>query len=494
MSTRLSKSRFQKGLQCEKALWLAVHRPDLAEPVTEAQQWIFDQGTEVGRLAQELFPGGTEVTEDYRHTDEALTTTQCLLAEGATTLFEPAFYFDGVLVRVDALVAVGDGTWDLFEVKSGSRVKDENFTDAAVQVYVAEGAGLRVRRAHIVHLDTSYVWEGGAYDLEQLFAIEDVTQRARAVMGGVPVVLEGFRAMLAGPEPEVRIGSCCSKPYGCDFSAYCHAGLAGEHPVTDLPRLGEDALHALLELGVTCIREIPDDFRMLSPAQAKVVRVVKSGLPYVDVPGLARDLASLTWPVYHLDFETVNPALPLWPGTRPYQTIPFQYSVHVHHEDGSHEHREYLHVTTDDPRRPLTERLIADLDDAGSVMHYTAFERTRLADLAAALPDLAGTIGAILGRLVDLEAIIRARTTHPATNGLTSIKRVLPAWCPDLSYADLALGDGSAASVRYLKSVRGLLAPDEVAQLHSDLIEYCGMDTLAMVRLLETLRGRASGR
>ncbi|MBW6468722.1 MAG: DUF2779 domain-containing protein [Coriobacteriia bacterium] len=493
MSTRLSKSRFQKGLQCEKALWLAVHRPELAEPVTEARQWIFDQGTEVGRLAQQLFPGGAEVTEDYRHTDKALATTSRLLAEGATTLFEPAFYHDGVLVRVDALVAVGDGTWDLFEVKSGSRVKDENITDAAVQVYVTEGAGLPVRRAHIVHLDTSYVWDGGPYDLARLFAIEDVTDRARAVIGEVPALLEEFRAMLAGPEPEIRIGSRCSKPYECDFASYCHAGLDGQHPVTSLPRLGEEALHALLDLGVTCIRDIPDDFRMLSPAQARVVRVVKSGLPDVDVPGLALDLASLSWPVYHLDFETVNPALPLWPGTRPYQTIPFQYSVHVHHEDGSHEHREYLHTTADDPRRPLAERLIADLDNAGSVMHYTAFERTRLNDLAAALPDLAGQIGAILTRLVDLEAIIRNRTTHPATNGLTSIKRVLPAWCPDLSYADLALGDGSAASVRYLKSVRGMLPPREVEQLHADLVEYCGMDTLAMVRLLETLRERARG-
>jgi hypothetical protein len=493
MITRLSKSRFQKGLQCEKALWLSVHAPELATPVTEATQWIFDQGTEVGRLAQELFEGGVEVAEDYRHTDEALATTGRLLAGGATTLFEPAFYFDGVLVRVDALVAAGDGTWDLYEVKSSSRVKPENITDAAVQAYVVEGAGLRIRRAHIVHLDTSYVWEGGDYDLERLFAIEDVTGDSRAVSPEIPALLERFRTMLAGPEPEVRIGSRCSKPYGCDYVGYCRAGLASEHPITDLPRLGEDALHALLDLGVTCIRDIPDDFRMLSAAQANVVRVVKSGLPDVDVAGLGRDLASLTWPVYHLDFETINPALPLWPGTRPYQTIPFQYSVHVHHEDGSYEHREYLHTTTDDPRRPLAGRLIADLDGTGSVMHYTAFERTRLNELAVALPDLADAISAILARLVDLEAIIRVHTTHPDTNGLTSIKRVLPAWCTELSYDDLALGDGSAASARYLRSLRGLLPADEVEQLHADLIEYCGMDTYAMVRLLETLREQSRG-
>lgn len=493
MTTRLSKSRFQKGLQCEKALWLAVRKPAAADPVTESKQWIFDQGSEVGRLAQQLFPGGVEVTEDHRHTDEALATTGRLLAEGASTLYEPAFYFDGVLVRVDVLVAAGDGSWDLYEVKSSASLKPENITDAAVQTYVVEGSGLRVRRAHIVHLDTSYVWEGGEYDLARLFAIEDVTDNARALLPEVPQILDEFRSMLEGPEPEVRIGRQCRTPYACDFSGYCHAAFTCDHPVTDLPYLSEQALHALLDLGVTAIRDIPDDFGMLSASQAATVRVVKSGLPQVDTAGLARELAGLAWPVYHLDFETVNPALPLWPGTRPYQTVPFQYSVHVHREDGSHEHRAYLHADAGDPRRPLAERLIADLDATGSVMHYTGFERTRLAELAEALPDLAGPIGAVIDRLVDLEPIIRRYTRHPATNGRTTIKAVLPAWCPDLSYDGLAIADGNTASTRYLRSLRGLLPPDETAALHDDLVEYCGMDTLAMVRLLETLRGHARG-
>jgi len=493
MSTRLSKSRFQKGLQCKKALWLAVHKPEAADPVTEAKQWIFDQGSEVGRLAQQLFAGGTEVAEDHLHTEAALATTARLLEEGVTALYEPAFFYDGVLVRVDVLVSTGEGAWDLFEVKSSASLKPEHITDAAVQTYVVEGAGLRVRRAHIVHLDTSYVWEGGAYDLTRLFRIEDVTTDARALLPDVPGILDEFRNMLAGPEPEVRIGRQCRTPYACDFSGYCHAAFACEHPVTELPYLSEQALHDLLDLGVTSIRDIPDDFSGLTPSQRAVVQVVKSGMPEVDVAGLARELAGLTWPVYHLDFETVNPALPLWPGTHPYTTVPFQYSIHVHREDGSHEHREYLHTGTSDPRRPLAERLVADLDEAGSVMHYTSFERTRLVELAAALPDLADAIGRVIDRLVDLEPIIRRYTRHPGTNGRTTIKAVLPAWCPDLSYDELAVADGSTASARYLRSLRGLLPPDETATLHNDLREYCGMDTLAMVRLLETLREHARG-
>ncbi len=494
MNTRLSKSRFQKGLQCEKALWLAVHHPGLADPVPESKQWIFDQGSVVGVLAQRLFPDGVEIAEDYRHTPEALVTTTRLLAEDATTLYEPAFFFDDVLVRVDILVAVGDGTWDLYEVKSSSRVKPENITDAAVQVYVVEGAGLPIRRAHIVHLDTSYVWEGGEYDLERLFAIEDVTAAARAKLPEIPVLLEGFREMLADPEPQVRIGDRCRKPYGCDFSGHCHAEFSRcDYPVTALPRLGEETLHSLLDLGVTDIRQIPDTFAMLTPAQKAAVDVVKSGLPQVDSTALARELESLTWPVYHLDFETVNPALPLWPGTHPYQTVPFQYSIHVHHENGSQEHREYLHTGSNDPRRPLSERLIADLDGSGSVMHYTAFERTRLRELAHDLPDLGSAIGAVVLRLVDLESMVRTHTRHPAAAGRSSIKAVLPAWCPDLSYEGLGIPDGSTASALYLRSLRGELSPAQTAELHADLIEYCGLDTLAMVRLLDVLREQAGG-
>ncbi len=498
MSTRLSKSRFQKGLQCEKALWLAVHEPESADPITESKQWVFDQGTAVGRVAHELFPGGIEVAEDYRHSTEALETTARLLAEGTRILYEPAFSFDGVLVRVDILVGVADdpsGTdgrlFDLYEVKSTSKLKPEHITDAAVQTYVAEGSNVRIRRSCIVHLDTAYVYEGGVYDAPRLFAVEDVTAQARAFMPLVHDTLEQFRLMLDGPEPEIRIGMRCRNPYECDFASRCHAFLPAEHPVTELPRISDDTLHALLDQGVLCIRDIPDVYLPLTPPQRSIVRVIKNGEPDVDVEGLRRDLGRLEYPIYHLDFETFRSALPLWPGSRPYELVPFQYSVHVEQESGTTEHREYLHPGTDDPRRPLAEQLLRDLGDSGSVTHYTGYEKQVLDALAAALPDLAVPIAAVKARMFDLEAVIRTRTRHPVAGGRTSIKCVLPAWCEDVSYADLGIQDGQTASVRYLKAITRELGVDARQQVLDDLTEYCGMDTLAMVRLLETLRDLA---
>ncbi len=483
----LSKSRFQTGLQCPKALWLSVHRRELATPTSETQQWVFDQGSDVGRLAQQLFPGGIEVTEDHTQGARALATTERLLSEGVGVLYEPAFACAGIFARVDILVSAGDGTWDLYEVKSSTRTKDVHVTDAAVQAYAVESAGLAVRTINIVHLDSTYVYEGGAYDIPALFAIEDVTPAARTFMAHLPETVARLQAVLAGPEPQVRIGAQCSSPYACDFRSHCHAFLPAQHPVTELPRLREPQLHALLDLGVLSVFDVPADFPGLDPAQREAVDVVQSGRPLVDSEELGRSLQTLVWPVYHLDFETVNPALPLWPGTRPYEVIPFQYSVHVQYGDERVEHREYLHRTPDDPRPELARRLIGDLGTTGSVAHYTRYERTQLAALARAVPELATDIDAVIRRLFDLEPMIKNNARHPDAAGRSSIKAVLPAWCPDCSYVGLGINDGQSASVRYLRVVKGLADHGEADRTFSDLLEYCGMDTYAMVRLLSEM-------
>jgi hypothetical protein len=307
-------------------------------------------------------------------------------------------------------------------------------------------------------------------------------------MPEVPGHLARLLAVLAGPEPSVVIGSQCSRPYDCDFEAYCHAFLPCEHPVTELPRLAEHQLHALLAEGITCISDIPEGFGGLSPAQREAVATVKAGEPHVDAAGLAADLAALVWPAYHLDFETIAPALPLWPGTRPYQAIPFQYSLHIQQSDGSIEHCEYLHADATDPRRPLAERLLADLGTSGSIVHYTPYERTQLANLAGALPDLADAFDAVRARLFDLEPLIRTNTRHPLSAGRSSIKHVLPAWRPDLSYADMAIADGQVASARYLRVLKGEITGADAERVLADLTEYCELDTYAMVCLLDEMR------
>ncbi len=490
MTHRLSKSRFQTGLQCPKALWLTCNARELADPVSETQQHIFDTGTKVGELARERFAGGVLVSEDHTRSAQALRSTQHLLEDPPAAIFEAALEHGGVFVRPDVLVRVGEGEWDLYEVKSGTRVKPENVTDVAVQTWVLEGAGLRIRRIHLMHVDNTYVYEGGDYDLDHLFVAEDVTDEARNWMHEVPRRVADMLAMLEEPVPDVRIGKQCTTPYTCAFHGHCHAFLP-EKAVTKLPRISAQALDGLLAAGIHAIADVPSDFPGLTAAQRTVIETVRTGTARI-VGDPAAALRELAYPVHFLDFETIMSALPLYPGTRPWQMVPFQWSDHVLHSDGRLEHREFLSDGAGDPRPEFIASLLDALGDTGGIVVYSSFENSRLRDLAAAFPEHSEAIGEVQARLFDLMRTVEVHVRHPDTLGSASIKTVLPALVPDLSYDGLEIGEGGTASLRYLQCATGMLADDEADHVFAALREYCGLDTMAMVRLYEVLSGEPS--
>jgi hypothetical protein len=486
MTFRLSKSRFQMGLQCPKALWLLTHEPGLADPVPESRQHIFDTGTRVGELARERFTGGVLVAEDYTQPTEALETTNRLLTDPPPAIFEAAVEHDGVFVRPDALVRIAPDLWDLYEVKSSTRVKPENITDVAVQAWVLEGAGLRIRRAYLMHLDNSYVYQGGAYDLDQLFTAEDVTERVRGWMPEVPQRVAEFREMLGGPEPTIAIGRHCDSPYDCSFFGHCHEFLP-DRSVVELPRISPRLLDALIADGIYAIADIPLDYPGLSSAQREVCELARSGGSRL-VGDVASALSELDYPLHFLDFETFMSALPLFKDTRPYQQVPFQWSDHVLGEDGSLQHREFLFESRADPRSAFVESLVDATADAGSIVVYSSFENSRLNELARDFPGFADAIARVQKHLFDLLPVVRAHVRHPDCLGSSSIKAVLPALVPDLSYQDLTIAEGGTASLEFLRYQLGQKDDDEAALMFANLREYCARDTTAMVRVLEALR------
>jgi hypothetical protein len=372
---RLSKSRYQTGLNCEKALWLAVHQPHLADPITAGQQARFDVGTRVGELARERFPGGVLVEEGHTEQRAALARTQSLLEQGVPVVFEAAFFQDDVLIRADVLERQADG-WHLVEVKSTTACKEEHVTDAAVQTYVVQASGLPVSRSFVAHLDTAYEYPGGEYDLQGLFVLEDVTDSVRQQIPAVPGTVARLLAMLEGPCPVERLGRRCSKPHACDFLGHCGRSLPA-FPIGEIPYISEKGLGALQRDGIASILEVPLDHPALTAKQRDVCEVIQSG--EISVRGdLAGTLSRLEYPLHFLDFETFRPALPLYAGTRPYQWMPFQWSDHVVGVDGRREHREFLHETPGDPRPDFLASLLEAADGSGSVIVYSSFEKTRL--------------------------------------------------------------------------------------------------------------------
>lgn len=483
----LSKSTYIRGRQCHKALWLYKHRRELMAPVDAATQAVYDTGTEVGLLAQQLFPGGVDCSpEDPRDFAPAIAATQQAIAEGRTVLYEAAFLHDGVLAALDILVKDAEG-WKAYEVKSSTGPKEYQWHDAALQAHVIEGSGIPLVDISIVHLNTGYVRQG-PIDVQQLFAITSVKQLVDRERPDVPARIDALKAVLQRPEPpEVSIGPHCTSPFTCDFMAHCWAHVPAEGHVFQLTHArGRD--WDLYRRGILLLKDIPDGER-LTAAQRRQVDGAKLGTHTVDRPALGRWLSELRYPLHHLDFETIMPAVPLFDGTRPFQQLPFQYSLHVQAARGATpEHREFLADGTGDPRAAFVEHLLTDIGAEGDILAYNAtFEKQRLQELARDLPPFAAALHALIARVKDLQTPFKAGWyVVPAMNGRTSIKVVLPALVPELSYGTLAVQEGGTASRQFLQLVEGRHVGDP-AQLRRDLLAYCGMDTLAMVKLLGVL-------
>jgi hypothetical protein len=481
---RLSKTRFLAGVRCPKSLWLECHAPQVADPVDETRQALFDQGHQVGALARERYGGGVLVAEDHLHSAQALETTRRLLAEGVDCLYEGAFWHDGVLVRADILFRDAADGWTLLEVKSSSSVKPEHLPDLAVQVYVLRGAGLPVTAAGLLYLNKDYLYLGGPYDLGELFVEQDLTDEVEGFLPAIPGLLEGMRRVLAGPLPEIPVGRRCLEPYDCRFLGYCHQSLP-EYPVTELPRVSAELLDSLIANGYYSMRDVPLDYPGLTDKQRTVCFLARSGEVRFGA-GLGEALEPLREPVHFLDFETFGPALPLYPRTKPYQHVPVQWSCHT--LDDGLRHAEFLHTDASDPRRPFAESLLEALKGEGPVVVYTGFEGRIIESLVVELPDLADRLTALQARLFDLERVVREHVQHPAFRGRSSLKYVLPALVPDLSYQGLAIPNGEVATLRWAQAVYGEVDEPERQQIFADLRAYCATDTLGLVRIVDELR------
>jgi hypothetical protein len=483
----LSKSTYMRGRQCPKALWLYKNRRELMPPVDAARQAIYDAGTEVGLLAQQLFPGGVDCTpESARDFGPAIAATQRAIAEGATVIYEAAFVHEGVLAALDILVK-DEGGWKAYEVKSSSSAKEYQWHDAALQAHVIEGCGIALADISIVHLDPAYVRQG-PIDVRQLFRITSVKHLVDVERKDVPARIAALKAVLQEPEaPAVDIGPQCSSPFACDFRGHCWAQVPKEGSVFQLTRaMGRD--WELYRRGIVLLKDIPDS-EPLSATQHRQVEGARHGRASIDRPALQRWVQGLRYPLHHLDFETFASAVPLYDGCSPYQQLPFQYSLHVQRARGATpEHREFLADGSGDPRPAFVERLLADIAPEGDILAYNAtFEKMILKQLAQHMPQHAEALHALIARTKDLHTPFKAGWyVVPAMNGRTSIKVVLPALVPHLRYTDLAVQQGDAASLLFLQLLTGTLTGD-VAQLRRDLLAYCKLDTLAMVELLAVL-------
>ncbi|MBI4351944.1 MAG: DUF2779 domain-containing protein [Elusimicrobia bacterium] len=485
---KLSKSQFMMGLQCVKRLWLYNYRRDLKPPVTPGQQHLFDEGRAIGELARDYFPGGTFVDADFRRLPQAVKLTAELVEGGTDVIFEGAFVFGNALARCDILRRNADGSWDLIEAKGSTSVKDEHLRDVAVQRYVLEGAGLRIKKTLLMHVDNTFV-KNGPLDAQRFFKLEDITGQTAVLLAETARDLERFKEVLASADmPEISIGRHCSEPYDCEFRGYCWKGVP-EHSIYDIPRLSWEKKNLLKAMGILNFRDVPDSFD-LNEGQKLALKAEKTGETLLDREKLAAFLGKIKYPLYHIDFETIMPGIPLYDASRPYQQLPFQVSLHVQAGPGAEPaHFEYLAGGKGDPRPGLIRFLLEKIGPEGTLLAYNAsFEMKRIGEMAVDFPERGPALSALLPRFEDLmQPFLERAYVHPACHGRFSLKKVLPALVPGMTYEGLAVGHGGEAQLAYYSILSGKLSPAEEEKLRNDLKVYCGQDTLAMVKILEHL-------
>jgi hypothetical protein len=486
----LSKSTYLRGLQCEKSLYLYKHRYDLKDEITEAQQAIFTQGTSVGVLAHQLFAGGVNCEpEKFYEYHQALLNTQTALRQGASVLYEAAFSFNGVFVYADILVEDVDG-WKVYEVKSSTSVKDTNIQDASLQAYVITNSGIALKDISIVHINNGYVRQG-PIEIDQLFTKTSIWHAAQEWLPTMPHQIERLKKVIDGGQiPEKPIGVHCFSPYACDFMGYCWKEVPKD-AVFDIHNLRINKKFELYDQGIVLIKDIPED-APLTEKQLMQVTGVKNNTSHIDKENISVFLEALKGPLYFLDFETIAPAVPLFDNSRPYQQLPFQYSLHIQLDDQSYGHREFLAETDGrDPREDFIKQLITDCGNSGDIIVYNqGFEQSKIENLIIDFPSFKEPLERIIDRLKDLMVPFQKGWLYVSEmKGSYSIKYVLPALVPNLSYDDLSIKEGASASGVFLSMAAGLFEGD-FDQTRKDLLAYCKMDTWAMVEILRVMRSK----
>jgi len=415
---------------------------------------------------------------------ESVEKTRKLIEEGRDVIYEAAFIFNEVLVAIDMLVK-RDGKWFAYEVKSSTRVSDVYKLDAALQYYVIKNSGIELTDFYILHLNNQYVRKG-KIEPEKLFtAVSLILECERNQVMIAETINELKEVAALSSVPEIKIGTHCFEPYTCDFMGVCWKNIP-ENSVFEIAGMSRQKQFEMYESGIVKIGDVQPDYS-LEKNQRIQVDATNTGKPLINKAEITNFLSQINYPLYFFDIETFMPAVPMFDGTSPFQHLAFQYSLHFKNaKDAALQHVEFLAESGVDPRKYFITHFLENTKDAACILVYNrTFESSVLAKLGNDFPELKPEIEKCLAVMIDLmEPFQKRYYYHPAMKGSHSIKSVLPALFPDFNHNNLAISDGAMAMSAFeqLQTETDIF---KIAELRENLLEYCKLDTLAMVKIFE---------
>ncbi len=495
----LSKSKYTGLWQCPKMAWLRKYKPEEAA-IDEMVLARMKAGNEVGDLAMGLFGDYVEVTAyngEKLDLPKMIENTAAEMAKGTENICETSFSYNGLYCAVDIL-RKENGGWAIYEVKSSTKHQDKEdpkevyIADISYQKYVLEHSGVNVTGTYLVCLNGDYVFDG-TLDINQLFTITDVATEVFVESSKIESNLAIAEQVLTSDiEPDIDLGKYCKKPYQCAFWKYCSKHIPKES-VFNIYRLNIDKKIEYYRNGWITYRDLIDNAPIKNPTQ---LRQIEFGLEdkgtYVNKAEIAAFLNTLSYPLYFLDFETMQPVIPQYVGTKPYAQIPFQYSLHyIEKEGGELKHKEFLAESGTDPRRAIAESLCENIPMNVCVTAYNkAFECTRLDELAKTFPDLGEHLTNIKDNIIDLLVPFKSGWYYNRAMGESfSIKSVLPALFPNdpsLDYHNLEGVHNGGEAMTIFPMIKDMSSEEQQIARHN-LLKYCELDTYAMVKVWKEL-------
>lgn len=441
------------------------------------------QGNEWEELVRTLYPDGEMVRGEF---EDLQTETEKLIKAGVKTLFQATAWHDVFVAKADIL-HFNEKTqkWDLYEVKASTDTKDHYEYDLTFQRILFEKAGFAMGESSLILLNPEYVREGDIV-VEELAQVVPMTEGVQDLWQEVSFKMAEAKKVIISPHvPKKKKQHLDCKPGDCPCSIVSYNDLP-DYSIYNISRLHKPKRRDLLEQGIIDVHDVPEDFE-LSEKQTLQVDVAKSGVPLICHSLIQERLDELVYPLYFLDYETFNYAIPNFDGYQPYQPVPFQYSLHILREsDGDLEHKEFLSFARTDPAKELVRHLAKDIEsDDGSVIVWNkGFECGRNKEMAVRYPLYDHFLKDINARVFDLMEIFSTQLyVDPRFKGSASIKAVLPILCPELTYKDLDVQNGAMAMTEWYKVMQGEKSETEAEETRSALLKYCELDTLAMVEI-----------